>query len=93
MLPVRAVHLDTSRLWDLIEGRSKKALATRLEAIVGQVAEIEAVVIGPYADYKAAVRDLAPQATRVTDRFHIQRLPAQALTEARCRRQTELTVH
>ena len=48
-------------------------------------------MIFPYAGYKAAVRDLAPQATRVADRFHIQRLAAQALTEVRCRRQTELT--
>ena len=87
------VDLDTSRLWDLIEGRSKKALVARLEALGEQVGEIEAVVIDPYAGYKAAVRDLAPQATRVADRFHIQRLAAQALTEVRCRRQQELTGH
>ena len=31
------VDLDTSRLWDLIEGRSKKALAARLEALGEQV--------------------------------------------------------
>ena len=87
------VDLDTSRLWDLIEGRSKKALAARLEALGEQVAEIEAVVIDPYAGYKAAVRDLAPHAVRVADRFHVQRLAAQALTEVRCRRQSELTGH
>ena len=87
------VDLDTSRLWDLIEGRSKKALVERLEALGDGVRAIEAVVIDPYAGYKAAVRDLAPHATRVADRFHIQRLAAQALTEVRCRRQTELTGH
>ena len=87
------VDLDTSRLWDLIEGRSKKALVERLEALGEQVREIETVVIDPYAGYKAAVRDLAPGAVRVADRFHIQRLAAQALTEVRCRRQTELTGH
>ena len=85
------VDLDTSRLWDLIEGRSKKALAGRLEALGEDVRSIETVVIDPYAGYKAAVRDLAPGAVRVADRFHVQRLAAQALTEVRCRRQSELT--
>ena len=87
------VDLDTSRLWDLIEGRSKKVLVARLEALGEQVGEIEAVVIDPYAGYKAAVRDLAPGAVRVADRFHMQRLAGQALTEVRCRRQQELTGH
>ena len=87
------VDLESSRLWDFIEGRSKKVLVDRLEALGESVHSIEAVVIDPYAGYKAAVRDLAPHATRVADRFHIQRLAAQALTEVRCRRQTELTGH
>ena len=87
------VDLDTSRLWDLIEGRSKKVLVTRLEALGDRVGDIESVVIDPYAGYKAAVRDLAPHATRVADRFHIERLAAQALTEVRCRRQQELCGH
>ena len=87
------VDLDTSRLWDLIEGRSKKVLVARLEALGEDVHSIESVVIDPYAGYKAAVRDLAPQATRVADRFHIERLAAQALTEVRCRRQQEMCGH
>ena len=87
------VDLEVSRLWDLIEGRSKKALVARLEALGEQVTEIEAVVIDPYAGYKAAVRDLAPGAVRVADRFHIQRLADWALTEVRCRRQQDLTGH
>lgn len=65
----------------------------RLEAPGEDVREIEAVVIDPYAGYKAAARDLAPQATRVADRFHIQRLAGQAVTEVRCRRQQEITGH
>ena len=87
------VDFDTSRLWDLIEGRSKKVLVTRLAALGEGVRSIESVVIDPYAGYKAAVRDLAPQATRVADRFHIERLAAQALTEVRCRRQQEMCGH
>ena len=87
------VDLDTSRLWDLIEGRSKKVLVARLEALGDRVGDIESVVIDPYAGYKAAVRDLAPHATRVADRFHIERLAAQALTEVRCRRQQDICGH
>ena len=87
------VDLDTSRLWDLIEGRSKKVLVSRLQLLGESVRDIESVVIDPYAGYKAAVRDLAPHATRVADRFHIERLASQALTEVRCRRQQELCGH
>ena len=87
------VDLDTSRLWDFIEGRSKNVLVERLDALGEQVTEIGAVVIDPYASYKAAVRDRAPQATRVADRFHIARLAGQAITDVRCRRQQELTGH
>ena len=65
------VDLDGPRLWDLIEGRSKKVLVERLEALGGDVARIEAVVIDPYAGYRAAVAEAAPQATRVADHFHI----------------------
>ena len=79
--------LDSSKLWDLVEGRSKKVLVACLEALGVQVRRIEAVVIDPYAGYKAAVGDQAPQATRVADRFHIERLANQALSEVRCRRQ------
>ena len=87
------VDRETSRLWDLIEGRSKKVLVSRLQLLGERVSDIESVVIDPYAGYKAAVRDLAPHATRVADRFHIERLAAQALTEVRCRRQQEMTGH
>ena len=68
-------------------------LVTRLAALGEGVHSIESVVIDPYAGYKAAVRDLAPQATRAADRFHIERLASQALTEVRCRRQQELCGH
>ena len=87
------VDLDTSRLWDFIEGRSKKVLVERLDALGEQVREIGAVVIDPYAGYKAAVRDRAPLAIRVADRFGIARHPGGAVTDVRCRRQQELTGH
>ena len=87
------VDLDTSRLWDFIEGRSKKVLVERLDALGEQVREIGAVVIDPYAGYKAAARDRAPQAIRVADRFGIARLAGGAVTDVRCRRQQELCGH
>lgn len=87
------VDLDTGRLWDLFEGRSKALLAERLRLLGDDVVEIESVVIDPYAGYKAAVRELAPHAVRVADRFHIERLAAQALTDVRCRLQQALTGH
>lgn len=87
------VNLDTGRLWDLFEGRSKAVLAERLRLLGGDVVAIESVVIDPYAGYKAAVRDLAAGAVRVADRFHIERLAAQAVTDCRCRLQQALTGH
>ena len=87
------VDLESSRLWDFIEGRSKKVLVDRLEALGESVHSIEAVVIDPYAGYKAAVRDAAPRATRIADRFHIARLAGQALSDVRCRRQQETWGH
>ena len=87
------VDLESSRLWDSIEGRSKKVLVDRLEALGEGVRSIEAVVIDPYAGYKAAVRDAAPQATRVADHFHIVGLAKAALTDVRTRRQQEITGH
>jgi transposase len=87
------VDLDTGRLWDLFEGRSKAVLAERLRLLGDNVVEIESVVIDPYAGYNAAVRELAPHAVRAADRFHIERLAAQALTDVRCRLQQALTGH
>ena len=87
------VCLDTSKLWDLIEGRSKRVLVDRLDALGEPVTEIGAVVIDPYDGCKAAVSDRAPHAVRVADRFHTQRLAAGALSEVRCRRQQELSGH
>ena len=57
------------------------------------VVAIESVEIDPYAGYKAAVCELAAGAVRVSDRFHIERLAAQAVTDCRCRLQQALTGH
>ena len=77
--------LETSRLWNMFEGRSKAALANRLRALSDDASAIEAVVIDPFAPYRAAVRELLPHAVHVADRFHIERLANTALTDTRCR--------
>ena len=87
------VDLETSRLWDIFEGRSKAALADRLRALGDAAAAIEAVVIDPFAPYRAAVRELLPHAVHVADRFHIERLANTAVTDTRCRVQQQTTGH
>jgi transposase len=86
------VDLDTGRLWDLVPGRSKSVVVQRLQALEpDQLAGIGDVVIDPFAGYKAAVRELTPDARRTADRFHIVRLANAAVTDVRCRRQQEMT--
>ena len=87
------VDLDTGRLWDLVEGRSRKVVTDRLAALGVDVDAIVDVVIDPFAGYKAAVRHQAPLARRTADKFHIVKLAGQAVTDVRCRRQQELTGH
>lgn len=88
------VNLDTGRLWDLLEGRSKTVVTQRLSQLdAAQLRAIGDVVIDPFAGYKAAVRDMVPDARRTADRFHIVRLANTAVTDVRCRRQHELTGH
>ena len=87
------VDLETSRMWDMFEGRSKAALADRLRLLGEAASVIEAVVIDPFAPYRAAIRELLPDAVHVADRFHIERLANTALTDTRCRVQQHTTGH
>jgi transposase len=88
------VDLATGQLWDLVPGRSKAVVAQRLRLLNDDaLGVIGDVVIDPFAGYKAAVCELAPDARRTADRFHIVRLANQAVTDVRCRRQQELTGH
>ncbi len=41
------VDLDSGKLWDLFEGRSKAVLADRLRLLGDDVVEIHSVVIDP----------------------------------------------
>ena len=73
--------------------RSKAALANRLRTLGDAASAIEAVVIDPFAPYRAAVRELLPHAVHVADRFHIERLANTAVTDTRCRVQQQTTGH
>ncbi len=87
------VDLDSGRLVDLVEGRSKRLVGDWLEALDPEVrAGIVDVALDPFAGYNAAVRDGCD--ARITiDKFHAVRLANQVVTEVRCRRQQELTGH
>ncbi len=86
------VDLDTGRLVDLVQGRSRKAVADWLVGFGDAVDQIEDVAMDPYSGFNRAVQDHTN--ARVTmDRFHCVRLANQALTDVRCRRQQEITGH
>ena len=88
------VDLDTGRLVDLVEGRSKKLVSDWLAALDDAVrAGIQEVALDPFAGYNAAVRDGAAGARITIDKFHAMRLANQVVTDVRCRRQQELTGH
>lgn len=88
------VDLDTGRLVDLLEGRSKTLVSDWLAALGDQErAAVVEVALDPYAGYNAAVREALPHARITVDKFHAVRLANQVVTAVRCRRQQELTGH
>ncbi|HEX2274867.1 MAG TPA: ISL3 family transposase [Acidimicrobiales bacterium] len=88
------VDLDTGRLLDLVEGRSKSLVSEWLASLGDDVrAGIAEVALDPYAGYNAAVREGLPHARITIDKFHAVRLANQVVTGVRCRRQQQLTGH
>ncbi len=88
------VDLDTGRLVDFVEGRSKSLVSDWLAALSADArAAIVEVALDPYAGYNAAVREALPHARITIDKFHAIRLANQVVTAVRCRRQQELTGH
>ena len=88
------VDLDTGRLVDLVEGRSKRLVSDWLAALDAEArAALTEVALDPFAGYNAAVRDGAPGARITIDKFHAVRLANQVVTDVRCRRQQEMTGH
>ncbi len=88
------VDLDTGRLVELVEGRSKALVSAWLEGLDDQARDgIAEVALDPFAGYNAAVRDGTSSARITIDKFHAVRLANQVVTEVRCRRQQEITGH
>jgi transposase len=88
------VDLDTGKLVDLVEGRSKALVSDWLAALDDDVrGGIAEVAMDPFAGYNAAVRDGAKAARITMDKFHAVRLANQVVTGVRCRRQQEMTGH
>ena len=88
------VDLDTGKLMDLVEGRSKALVSDWLAALDDDVrGGIAEVAMDPFAGYNAAVRDGATAARITMDKFHAVRLANQVVTGVRCRRQQEMTGH
>jgi transposase len=73
------VDLDTGRLVDLVEGRSKSLVSDWLAAL-GEDARkaIVEVALDPYAGYNAAVREALPHARITIDKFHAIRVRHEA---------------
>lgn len=87
------VDLETGKLTELLEGRSKQLVVDWIDGLGDAKHGIVDVVIDPYAGYNAAVRDTIPGVRRTVDRFHAVKLANQVITDVRCRRNTELTGH
>ncbi len=73
------VDLDTGRLIDLVEGRSKSLVSDWLAALPAEArAAIVEVALDPYAGYNAAVRESLPHARITIDKFHAIRVRHEA---------------
>jgi transposase len=78
------VDHDAGRLVWAGEGRTESTIARFFDELgPTRAAEIELVTIDMSASYEAALRQHAPKAEIVFDRFHVQRLAHDALDEVR----------
>ena len=81
-----------ARLLDLVEGRSKKAFKTWLEAQTDQFrARVAIVAMDGITGFKTAAAEAVPDATAVMDPFHVVALAGDKLNATRQRVQRELT--
>ena len=81
-----------ARLLDLVEGRSKKAFKTWLEAQTDQFrARVAIVAMDGFTGFKTAAAEAVPDATAVMDPFHVVALAGDKLNATRQRVQRELT--
>jgi transposase len=87
------VCLDTGVLIDIVKGRSGPVLAGWITNNPDTVSTLSEVVIDPFAGYHRAIIDHLGGVTETVDRFHIERLGTQMVTDVRQRRQQALCGH
>jgi transposase len=91
LTPVRA-GTGPARLLDMIEGRSKQAFKTWLDARTeAWKKQIEIVAMDGFTGFKTATVEEIPTATTVMDPFHVVRLAGDAVD--RCRRRIQQMLH
>ncbi|BDA65740.1 hypothetical protein MANAM107_25740 [Actinomyces capricornis] len=92
LAPVREGSGGPARLVDMIEGRSKKALACWLaQRDPAWRAGVEIVAMDGFTGYKTATAEQLPAARAVMDPFHVVKLAGDALDETRRRVQQATT--
>jgi transposase len=82
----------TSRLLDMVQGRSKQAFTTWLAARPEAWRKsVEVVAMDGFTGFKTATTEQLPDAVAVMDPFHVVRLAGDALD--RCRRRLQQDLH
>ena len=88
------VDLSNSDLIEMVCGRSSQTLRDWAAGLTdAERNSVRTVVIDLHAGYRAAIRDVLPNATIVGDRFHFEQLGGRALTDVRRRRIWEQQGH
>ncbi|NMM17972.1 MAG: ISL3 family transposase [Cellulomonas sp.] len=83
-----------ARLLDLVPGRTGKAYATWLtDRTAAFRAGVKVATLDPFRGYANALRDELSEAVPVLDAFHVVKLAAQAMDEARRRVQQDTLGH
>ena len=93
LTPVRS-GTGPARLLDMVEGRSKQAFTTWLDAQTPEFREgIEVVAMDGFTGFKTAASEQLPDAVAVMDPFHVAALAGDALDRCRQRVQQDTCGH
>ena len=93
LTPVRD-HAGPARLLDMVEGRSKQAFATWLQARPADWRDrVEVVAMDGFTGFKTAAVENLPDAVEVMDPFHVIHLAGDGLDRCRQRVQQETLGH
>jgi transposase len=91
LTPIRN-ETGPARLLDMVEGRSKQAFKTWLNARPESWRDaVEVVAMDGFSGFKTATTEELPEAVTVMDPFHVVRLAGDALD--RCRRRVQQDLH